>query len=327
VCSYVIEAQGLVKQYPRGVRALDGLSLAVPEGTLFGLLGPNGAGKSTTVRVLTTLARADSGRALVGGYEVTSQSAQVRRQIGVVGQRQSAVPLLTARENVTMQGRMYGLRGRGLARRADEMLARLGLDDVVGRQVGRCSGGMRRRVDIAMGLVHSPAILFLDEPTTGLDPDIRLQLWADLSRLVREDSLTILLTTHYLEEADRLAQEVAIIDHGQIITAGRPSALKQQLRGDALHVELASPPLNGEVGRVLATVPGVSEYRLDGTRLYARADNAGAAVPLVLAGLEREGLQAATVVVARSSLDDVYLRHTGRHLSASAAESSPGKTP
>ncbi len=313
----VIAATDLTKTYPGGVRALRGVSFEVSPGTLFGLLGPNGAGKSTTVKVLTTLARADSGSATVAGHDVRREAASVRRSIGVVGQRLSSVPMLTARENVALQGRMYGLRGRALAQRTTETLARLGLADDAGRQTGRLSGGMRRRVDVAMGLVHRPGILFLDEPTTGLDPDIRLRLWDDLAALVRDDGLSILLTTHYLEEADRLADRVAIIDRGRVVATGRPEALKQELRGDSLRVELAGPVADPRLlARSLAGVAGITEFRVDGCLMQARAEDAGAAVPVVLAALQREGLRAATVTVARPSLDDVYLRHTGRHFNA-----------
>ena len=314
----VIEAREVVRTYPRGIRALDRLTFEVPEGTLFGLLGPNGAGKSTAVKVLTTLSRPDSGRAMVGGFDVVSEPAQVRRQIGLVGQKLSAVPTATVRENVMLQGRMFGLKGRELARRTGEVLSRLELTEVAHRQADTCSGGMKRRIDVAMGIVHRPRVLFLDEPTTGLDPDIRVKLWDDLAGFVRQDGLTILLTTHYLEEADALADQVAIIDQGRIVTTGSPQTLKQQLRGDALRVELATPALNGEIGRALCGLDGISEFSLDGNQLYARADDGGAAVPAVLARLEREGLSVASVTVARPSLDDVYLKHTGRRYAGSA---------
>ena len=312
----VIGATGLTKSYPGGVRALRGVSFEVPAGTLFGLLGPNGAGKSTTVKVLTTLARADSGSATVAGHDVRREAASVRRSIGVVGQRLSSVPMLTARENVALQGRMYGLRGRALARRTTEILSHLGLAEDAGRQTGRLSGGMRRRVDIAMGLVHRPGILFLDEPTTGLDPDIRLRLWDDLAALVRDDGLSILLTTHYLEEADRLADRVAFIDHGRVVATGHPETLKQELRGDSLRVELAGPVADAQsLARTLVGVAGITEPTVEGRLMHARAQDAGAAVPVVLAALHREGLRAATVTVARPSLNDVYLHYTGRQFS------------
>ncbi|SNT48498.1 ABC-2 type transport system ATP-binding protein [Asanoa hainanensis] len=319
----IISARDLVKTYRSGVRALDGLSFDVREGTLFGLLGPNGAGKSTAVRILSTLSRPDAGEALVAGYDVTRTPREVRRRIGLVGQKLSAVPTATVRENVMLQGRMYGLRSRELAGRTDDVLARLGLAEVAAVQAGTCSGGMKRRIDIAMGIVHRPRILFLDEPTTGLDPDIRQRLWADLADLVRRDGLTILLTTHYLEEADELANQVAIIDRGRIVTTGSPEQLKQQLRGDTLRIELTRAPRDGVVGDALSGLGGVSEITVDGTRLHARADDGGAAVPVVLDSLARAGIAVVSVTVARPSLDDVYLRHTGRRYETASAAVGP----
>jgi ABC-2 type transport system ATP-binding protein len=196
--SLAIEAEGLVKTYPGEVRALDGLELAVPAGTIFALLGPNGAGKSTTVRILTTLSRADAGVGRVAGHDVVAAAAAVRRVIGVVGQRSGGDREATGRENVRLQGQLQGLRGRDLAARVDELLGQMGLEEAADRLVRTYSGGMQRRLDIAMALVHRPQVLFLDEPTTGLDPEVRTDMWREISRLTHEQGLTILLTTHYL---------------------------------------------------------------------------------------------------------------------------------
>ncbi|HEX6473275.1 MAG TPA: ATP-binding cassette domain-containing protein [Streptosporangiaceae bacterium] len=306
-----IAARGLTKTYPKGVRALDGLSFAVPAGTLFALLGPNGAGKSTTVKILTTLTRADSGEALVAGHDVRREPDAVRRAIGVVGQKNSGGVSDTGRENLALQGRMYGLRGAELKARVDELLARFDLWDAANRVVRGYSGGMHRRLDIAMGLVHRPRVLFLDEPTTGLDPEVRAEMWEEISAL-RDDGVTILLTTHYLEEADRLANQVAIVDRGRIVAAGTPNELKGELRGDAVQIELAEPPRDGEVRKALADLDGVGEVVLGERSLRARADDGAAAVPVMLAALEGQGVRVASVMVSRPSLDDVYLRHTGR---------------
>jgi ABC-2 type transport system ATP-binding protein len=306
-----IEAEGLVKTYPDDVRALDGLDLAVPAGTIFALLGPNGAGKSTTVRILTTLSRADAGMARVAGHDVVTDAAAVRRVIGCVGQRSGGDREATGRENVRLQGQLHGLRGRDLAARVDELLAQIGLDEAADRLVRTYSGGMQRRLDIAMALVHRPQVLFLDEPTTGLDPEVRTDMWREIDRLTREQGLTILLTTHYLEEADRLASELAIVDRGRVVAGGAPERLKAELRGDAINVELAFAA-NGAVEAALAPVPGIRELAVDGTSLRARADEGARAVPLVLGALEAGGIDVASVTVARPSLDDVYLRHTGR---------------
>jgi ABC-2 type transport system ATP-binding protein len=309
-----IEAAGLEKMYsshPPHVRALDGLDLSVPAGTIFALLGPNGAGKSTTVRILTTLSRADAGVARVAGHDVVAEAAAVRRVIGCVGQRSGGDREATGRENVRLQGQLYGLRGRDLAARVDELLAQLGLDDAADRLVRTYSGGMQRRLDIAMALVHRPQVLFLDEPTTGLDPEVRSDMWREISRLTQEEGLTILLTTHYLDEADRLASQLAIVDGGRVVAGGAPEQLKAELRGDAINVELAFAA-NGAVQTALEPVPGIRELVVDGTSLRARADSGARAVPAVLGALEAGGIDVASVTVARPSLDDVYLRHTGR---------------
>ena len=306
-----IEAVDLIKTYPHGVRALDGVSLAIAEGTIFGLLGPNGAGKSTTVRILTTLSRADSGSAHVLGVDVARQPDRVRRLIGVVGQHGAVDPGASGRENLFLQGHLYGMGGVALRHRVDELLARFGLADAADRIVKTWSGGMQRKLDVASGLVHRPQVLFLDEPTTGLDPEARGEVWAEVQRLAAE-GLTILLTTHYLEEADRLAGQVAIIDRGRIVARGTPDELKSELRGDAIVVELRAPCRDGAATAVLERLAGLHEPALEGRTLHARADDGASAVPTVLAALDAAGLAVASVTVARPSLDDVYLRHTGR---------------
>jgi ABC-2 type transport system ATP-binding protein len=309
---YPIEAHDLVKTYPKGVRALDGLSFAVPAGTVFGLLGPNGAGKSTTVKILTTLAQADSGTAIVAGLDVRARAAQVRRAIGVVGQRSGADPMATGRENLLLTGRIQGLRGRALSARADELLSRFDLAGAAGRLVRTYSGGMQRRLDVALGLINRPQVLFLDEPTAGLDPESRSAMWDEIGRLAADDGLTILLTTHYLEEADRLASHVAIVDRGRIVADGTPDELKGQLHGDAVHIDLADHTERGRLFAVLEPVPAVREIRVDGNHVSARADEGAAALPAVLAALDNAGVPVRAATVARPSLDDVYLRYAGR---------------
>ena len=316
-----IEARDLVKTYPKGVRALNGLSFAVPAGTVFALLGPNGAGKSTTVKILTTLAQADSGTAVVAGLDVRARPAQVRRAIGVVAQRSGVDPVATGRENVLLTGRIQGLRGRELVRRADELLGRFGLADAAGRRVRTYSGGMQRRLDVVMGLINHPAVLFLDEPTAGLDPESRSAMWEEIGRLSAAEGLTILLTTHYLEEADRLASRLAIIDQGRVVAEGTPDELKGELHGDAVHLELAGHTAREHVFAALAPVPGVREIRVEGNSVSARAGEGATALPAVLAALEGAGVPVRAATVARPSLDDVYLRHAGRRFAE--ADQSP----
>ncbi|MBZ9639472.1 ATP-binding cassette domain-containing protein [Streptomyces sp. PSKA30] len=310
-----VEARQLVKTYPGDITALGGLDITVEPGTVFGLLGPNGAGKSTTVKILTTLARPDSGAATVAGHDVLRHPDRVRRAIGVVAQNSGADPVATGRENLQLQGRLYGLKGAALNRRVDELLERFSLADAAKRPVKGYSGGMRRRLDVALGLVHRPEVLFLDEPTTGLDPEARSAMWDEIGRLAGVEGLTILLTTHYLEEADRLAERIAIVDRGRVVVEGSPHSLKGELRGDAVHVELREAL--GEAGRTvlggtLGGLPGVHEVLIDGLRISVRAEEGAAVVPALLATLERAGVGVAAATVARPSLDDVYLRYAGR---------------
>jgi ABC-2 type transport system ATP-binding protein len=313
-----VEAHDLVKTYPSGVRALDGLSITIKPAEIFGLLGPNGAGKSTAIKILTTLTRPDSGTATVAGHDVLRHPDRVRRAIGVVAQRSGADPVATGRDNLVLQGRLYGLGGAALRRRVADLLDRFELADAADRVVRTYSGGMQRRLDVALGLVHQPEVLFLDEPTTGLDPEARAALWHEIGRLSADEGLTILLTTHYLEEADRLAGQLAIVDKGRVVVDGTPDALKGELRGDAVHVELRNGLSERAARLAIGTVPGVREVSMDGRRLSARADDGAAAVPGVLAALEQADVAVAAVTVARPSLDDVYLRHAGHRFTDTA---------
>ncbi|TCM45580.1 ATP-binding cassette domain-containing protein [Kribbella sp. VKM Ac-2568] len=326
--SHALEASDLVKTYPAGrkkppVRALDGLTFAVPEGVVLGLLGPNGAGKSTTVKILTTLSRADSGTATVAGFDVVKQQNDVRQAIGYVPQKSSSDPMATGVENLVLSGRIYGLSRQEAVRRAAELLERFDLTEAGGRQVRTYSGGMQRKLDVALGLVHRPRVLFLDEPTTGLDPEARADLWNEVERLSDNEGLTVLLTTHYLEEADRLADQLAIVDHGQVVAEGTPEALKAELRGDSVQVELVDADVDGNVRRLLGHLPGIGEIVVDGNTLRARVDRGATAVPAVLGALEEKAIPVTAVTVSRPSLDDVYLQYTGR--SFRAAENTVGQ--
>ena len=306
-----IEANNLRKTYKGGVEALVGLSFEVETGVVLGLLGPNGAGKSTTVKILTTLSRADSGEARVAGLDVVRDAERVRRSIGVVGQRTGLDPDSTGRENLEMQAEIYGLHGSERRVRVDELLESVSLADAGKRLAKTYSGGMQRRLDVALGLVHRPKVLFLDEPTTGLDPEVRAELWEEIERLASDEEMTILLTTHYLEEADRLASRLVIVDRGRVVAEGTPDELKRELHGDTVQVELVESA-NGDATAALAGVAGVSELAVDGRSIRARADDGAAAIPSLIWALEQGGLQVASATVARPSLDDVYLRHAGR---------------
>jgi ABC-2 type transport system ATP-binding protein len=250
--------------------------------------------------------------------DVLARPGQVRHMIGVVAQRSGADPAATGRENLILQGRLYGLRGEAVRTRADELLAHFGLTEAADRLVRTYSGGMQRRLDVALGLVHRPAVLFLDEPTTGLDPESRAAMWQEIARLAAIDGMTVLLTTHYLEEADRLASRIAIVDRGRVVTSGTPDELKGELRGDVVRVEL--PAEADAVRGVLAALPEVRDVVVAGRDVSARSDDGAAAVPVVLAALQRAGISAVSVAVARPSLDDVYLRYTGRRYAETETE-------
>jgi ABC-2 type transport system ATP-binding protein len=314
-----IEANELSKTYPPDVRALDGLSLAVPAGTIFGLLGPNGAGKSTTVRILTTLSRPDGGSASVAGIDVLAEPVRVRHAIGVVAQKHGLDPEATGRENLVLQGECHGITRADLRGRVAEALERFGLAEAADRQAKTYSGGMQRRLDLAMGLIHRPRVLFLDEPTTGLDPEVRADIWREIERLAREELMTILLTTHYLDEADRLASRLAIVDRGRIVAEGTPHELKGGLEGDRIQIELVDDH-EAAARTALAGVSGIGDAALEGRILHARARDGATAIPAVLAALDAHGVTAASVTLARPSLDDVYLRHAGRSFDRADAE-------
>jgi len=258
----------------------------------------------------------------VAGLDVRARPARVRSVIGVVAQRSGADPTATGRENLLLSGRIQGLRGQNLARRADELLGRFSLADAAGRQVRTYSGGMQRRLDVAMGLINRPQVLFLDEPTACLDPESRSPMWDEIARLSMGEGLTILLTTQNLEEADRLASQLAIVDRGRVVTEGSPDELKAQLRGDTVLVELAAPGDSGRLKAVLGEVPDVRDISIAGSQLSARADDRATAVPALLAALEHAGIGVHGVTAARPTLDDVYLRFAGRRF-AEAEEPAP----
>jgi ABC-2 type transport system ATP-binding protein len=315
-----IVAEDLHKRY-KTVQALDGVSFAVRAGEVFGLLGPNGAGKSTTVRTLATLTRPDSGRALVAGEDVARHPNRVRRAIGYVAQDSGIDWEATGRENLLLQGRIHGMAGAELHKRVDELLELVGLLDAADRQARNYSGGMKRRLDIATGLVHRPQVLFLDEPTTGLDPEARVAMWTEVERLAEQENLTILLTTHYLEEADRLAERVAIVSRGKIVVEGTPEDLKAGLRGELVTVELAEADGRAhEAVQIVHLVDGATEVAAEGQLVRARVPNGAQAIPVILSALEDGGHAVASVTTARPSLDDVYLHYTGRDFSTEDEE-------
>jgi ABC-2 type transport system ATP-binding protein len=317
-----IEAEGLVREFKKGPRAVDGIDLTVSPGEIYGFLGPNGAGKSTTVHMLTTLLPPTAGTARVAGHDILSEGASVRDAIGVALQDAALDQLLTGREHMRLQAGLHGIRREEAARRGDELLGRVGLADAADRRVGGYSGGMKRRLDLALALVHRPTVLFLDEPTTGLDIQSRHALWDEVARLSRDDGVTVFLTTQYLEEADALADRVGIIDHGKLVAEGTPARLKAQIGRPSVE---AVPAEAGDVerletvlarfGEALPAARGAAAVRLvDGTEEIAE----------IVRALDAEGIRVADLKLHAPSLDDVFLAKTGRSLEG-AGEGETGE--
>jgi ABC-2 type transport system ATP-binding protein len=314
-----IEAEGLVRRF-KDVEAVAGIDLTVAPGEIYGFLGPNGAGKSTTVHMLTTLLPPTSGRATVAGFDVARQGPQVRASIGAALQEAALDPFLTGREHLRLQASLHGITGDERTRLTGVLLERVGLTNAGDRKVRTYSGGMKRRLDLALALIHDPSIIFLDEPTTGLDPQSRTALWDEVGRLAREEGVTIFLTTQYLEEADVLADRVGIIDHGHIVAEGTPAQLKAEIGKPTVEVVPESPGDVDRLGSLLAPFgpatasrPGAAAVQLDG---------AHGALPEVIRAIDNAGIRAAQINLHEPSLDDVFLAKTGRTLEGSEEEAA-----
>jgi ABC-2 type transport system ATP-binding protein len=313
----MIETHGLSKTFQargKSVEAVRGVDLEVRAGEIFGFLGPNGAGKTTTMRMLSTLIVPSGGQAKVAGYDLRRNPAAVRNHIGYVSQQGGAEPVETGRENLVLQGRVYGMSHRDANQRAKDLISRLDMDAFADRLVRTYSGGQRRRLDVALGIMHRPQLLFLDEPTTGLDPQSRVRIWDEVRRL-HDDGMTIFLTTHYMDEADGLCDRLAIMDNGSIVSVDTPTALKQRIAGDI--ISLGLDVQNGAVARVSETLqaqPYVRELQQtkDGLLLYV--ERGEEVLPEVLRLLDHQGVPIRTVTLARPTLEDVFLRLTGRSL-------------
>jgi ABC-2 type transport system ATP-binding protein len=307
-----IVVQDLVKSYPGKVTAVQGINFRVEAGSIFGFLGPNGAGKSTTIKILTTLALPTSGHATVGGFDVVNQATDVRRVTGVALQDIGIDPLMKPMELLILQGRLFGASKAEAIRRARELLDLLQLSDAMDRRVGTYSGGMRRRLDLAMSLVHEPKILFLDEPTTGLDPVSRRDVWQEVRRLNRELGITIFLTTQYLEEADELADQIGIIVGGKIVAEGSPAKLKAALGEESINLAFDTPELAEKGRAVLEPMGDRIQLDRDTVRLYL--NKAAMVIPAVVNKLQAEKLSPISLTLTQPTLDDVFLQFTGQRL-------------
>ena len=312
-----IETKGLRREFAGGVVAVQGVDLEVREGEVFGFLGPNGAGKTTTVRMLTTLLRPTSGQASVAGFDVYTQQHQIRRSIGVALQEAGLDGLASARELLELQAKLCGLNAQDARRRAGELIDLVGLTEAAERMVKTYSGGMKRRLDLASALIHEPRLLFLDEPTEGLDPASRRAVWQEVARLNRQMGLTVFLTTHYMEEADQLTDRLAIIDHGQIVTEGTPASLKASIGTDIVTVSVDDGKA-ATAKSLLAQMEGLREAREDTAGLTLFVENGGASVAQALRILDSARVPVGTVSVSQPTLDEVFLRATGSRLEGAA---------
>jgi ABC-2 type transport system ATP-binding protein len=318
-----IEVEGLVREFKKGPRAVDGIDLTVAPGEIYGFLGPNGAGKSTTVHVLTTLLPPTAGAARVAGFDVVRQGAYVRDAIGVALQEAALDPLLTGREHMRLQAGMHGLGRDEGNRRSDALLERVGLSDAADRRVGGYSGGMKRRLDLALALVHEPRILFLDEPTTGLDVQSRAALWDEVARLAKQQGVTVFLTTQYLEEADQLADRVGIIDHGKLVAEGTPESLKAQIGRPTVE---AAPSDEADAARLGATLERFGTLQPAGPGAVAvRLTDGVEELTEIVRALDGENIRVANLEIHAPSLDDVFLNKTGRRLEGAGDESEAAK--
>ncbi|MEV8597959.1 ATP-binding cassette domain-containing protein [Streptomyces sp. NPDC052012] len=320
---YAVRAEALEKRYGEK-RALDGFDLAVREGTVHGLLGPNGAGKTTAVRILSTLIRLDGGRATVAGLDVVRQAREVRARIGLTGQYAAVDEVLTGRQNLEMFGRLFHLGGKRAKARARELLEQFDLTDAADKGVGDYSGGMRRRLDLAASMILAPAVLFLDEPTTGLDPRSRGEVWESVRALVAGGT-TVLLTTQYLEEADKLASRITVIDQGRAIADDTPDGLKNLIGGDRIEVVVAERAEIPRVVKVVARVAdGEPETEEEGLRVHASVTDRVSALTEVARTLQDEGVRVEDIGLRRPSLDDVFLRLTGHRAEETERETETG---
>ncbi len=310
--SLAIEVQALTKRYNPDVLALNGLTFSINRGEIFGLIGPNGAGKSTAVKIMTTLSRPSQGKIRLYNIDATQYPKKARHLFGYVAQQSGVDGESTGRENLMLQGRLYGLRGLRLRERVGQLLTQFNLIEAADRLTKTYSGGMQRKLDLAMGLIHRPQLLFLDEPTTGLDPEARTSLWKMIHHLAEEEGLTVLLTTHYLEEADQLCNRMAIIDQGKVVKQGTAGELKAELNGDVVHMEITETITESRATTILQDISGLDEIIVEASTLYVRTNRGAEQLPTLINAIKSANIEVQSATISRPSLDDVYLRHTGR---------------
>jgi len=320
----MIKTENLTKTFSSGTKAVDNLNINVEDGEIFGFLGPNGAGKSTTIKILTTLSRPTSGQAWVGGHNVLTEPVKVRCSIGYVAQETGIDYFLTGRENLVLQGRLYRMDGKAINRRVDELLELFSIKDNADQLVSTYSGGMRRKLDIATALIHNPRLIFLDEPTLGLDPHSRSQLWNYIRMLNSELKVTIFLTTHYLDEADKLSNRIGILHKGSIKIIDTPDKLKDSIRGDSVNLELKGSAKDKAIS-ILKGDSKVKEILLENDHVRVYVNNGSEAIQWLMKLLNQNGIDVSSLSISRPSLDDVYLKYSGA--SFKEGESSEGGEP
>jgi ABC-2 type transport system ATP-binding protein len=316
----IVLVKDLVEVYADGTRAVDGISFHVEEGEFFGFLGPNGAGKSTTIKVLTTLLRKTSGTVSIAGFDLEKDQQKIRKVIGVQSQETSLDPELTGRENMILQGNLQQMHGKELKDRVDRLLDVVGLKEAADKRAGRYSGGMKKRLDLASTLVHKPKVLFLDEPTTGLDPQSRATVWDYLEELNKKEGITIFLTTQYLEEADRLCQRLCIVDSGKIVAEGSPSNLKKEIGADAITISMADKDGKSGVAvkaaakEIVSKLPAVVNVVESGDGLTLYVKDGGYFIPELVRAFDKTDIKLVSINLSTPSLDDVFLKHTGKRI-------------
>ena len=324
--SDVISVKNLVEVYSDGTKAVDDISFNVREGEFFGFLGPNGAGKSTTIKILTTLLRKTSGSVEIAGFNLDSAASDIRKIIGVQSQETTVDGDLTGRENIELQGHFHQMKSENIKRRVDELLGLVGLQEAAEKRARNYSGGMKKRLDLATALIHKPKLLFLDEPTTGLDPQSRAAIWGYLQKLNKDEGITIFLTTQYLEEADKLCKRLSIIDSGKIVASGSPTELKREIGADSIRISLENCKKDSSRAKeIIKTMTDVTDIMESEECLTVYAKNAGLLIADIVRALDSSDIRLASVTFSSPSLDDVFMKHTGKRIRTEELVKAPSR--